>query len=121
MTLKLPKASLLGGCVSLTWEELYGAGEPRVQASTLKIHGLRVPTLIGVNDNERKANQVVVANVEVDKLTDRHDAYCQLEETIVEVRLPRVKLKLPSINHHLLLFFIMHPICLTEHILFPRS
>lgn len=88
LTVTLPKASLLGEGVSLTASNVF----PPHLASlvmyglALKVHRLRVPTLIGVNANERKAKQVVVADVEVDKFDYYPDLYCELETVIVKVK-----------------------------------
>ncbi|KGQ11668.1 hypothetical protein BBAD15_g2585 [Beauveria bassiana D1-5] len=96
ISLHLPKATLLGDGVSLTVTggfELVAAdgGSGRVKpvmrqgAVSLKIHRLRVPTLIGVNSNERLAKQVVVASVEIDRLEDDADVYPELEQVVVTV------------------------------------
>lgn len=88
LTVNLPKASLLGGGVSLTRIALFGRdGESRPQprGMSLKIHDLRVPTLIGVNDNERKAKQVVVASIEIDKFNIEEDVFTMIEAEAVEV------------------------------------
>lgn len=93
ITLQLPKATLLGDGVSLTAAGGFAAadGGARVQsvvrqtAVALKIHGLRVPTLIGVNSNERLAKQVVIASVEIDRLEDELDVHPKLEQVIVQV------------------------------------
>lgn len=88
LTAHLPKASLLGGGVSLTRIALFGRdGESRPQprGMSLKIHDLRVPTLIGVNGNERKAKQVVVATIEIDKYNIEEDVFTMIEAETVEV------------------------------------
>ncbi|KAL7798583.1 hypothetical protein V8C37DRAFT_368389 [Trichoderma ceciliae] len=88
LTVHLPKASLLGGGVSLTRIALFGRdGESRPQprGMSLKIHDLRVPTLIGVNDNERMAKQVVVATIEIDKYNIDEDVFTMIEAEAVEV------------------------------------
>lgn len=89
VTLHLPKASLLGNGISLTSAALFNTGgnTPSVEARALgwKIHELRLPTLIGVNDNERTAKQVVVASVEVERHDSGDDAYCGLEAVVVKV------------------------------------
>ncbi|KEY65612.1 hypothetical protein S7711_09615 [Stachybotrys chartarum IBT 7711] len=88
VTLHLPKASLLGDGISLTSTALFNSdgNTPSVEARALgwKIHELRLPTLIGVNDNERTAKQVVVANVEVERHGSADDAYCGLEAVVVK-------------------------------------
>ena len=99
VTLLLPKATLLGDGVSLTVAggfeaaaadggDALGRSIMRQSAVSLKIHGLRVPTLIGVNSNERLAKQVVIASVEVDRLEDDLDVYPELEQVIVQVCCP---------------------------------
>ncbi|KAL7946400.1 hypothetical protein V8C42DRAFT_320509 [Trichoderma barbatum] len=88
LTVHLPKASLLGGGVSLTRIALFGRdGESRPQPRglSLKIHDLRVPTLIGVNDNEREAKQVVVASIEIDKFDIEKDIFTMIEGETVKV------------------------------------
>lgn len=91
LTAHLPKASLLGSGVSLTRIALFGRdGESRPQprGMSLKIHDLRVPTLIGVNDNERKAKQVVAATIEIDKFNIDEDVFTMIEAETVEVSEP---------------------------------
>jgi len=51
----------------------------------LKLHELRVPAIIGVNGNERKAKQVVVCSVEMERWDRMVDAYNELEEIVVKV------------------------------------
>jgi hypothetical protein len=82
----LPKASLLGSGVSLCGSELFGPlGQSQACSMKLKLHDLRVPTLIGLNANERLAKQMVVANVEIDKWVEKEDHYVQIEQLIVTV------------------------------------
>lgn len=107
VTVHLPKASLVGGGVSLTATGRFAAegGEATgaIMAESglaLTIHDLRVPTLIGVNSNERMAKQVVVANVEVDRVEDDVDSYSDLEQVIVKVRKCRT-------NNRCLMLFIL--------------
>lgn len=90
VTIHLPKASLLGTGVSLIGSapmptDAAGPAVPKSRAVTLKFHHLRVPTLIGVNDNERQAAQMVVANVEVDRWVENADGYSPLEQVITKV------------------------------------
>lgn len=91
LTVRLPKASLLGAGVSLTATAAFNpeaagaAGNPlRSYARSLRLHELRVPVLIGVNDNERRAKQMVVADVEVDRLDVTRDIHPELEALITE-------------------------------------
>ncbi|KAK2072836.1 hypothetical protein P8C59_007166 [Phyllachora maydis] len=90
VTVTLPKASLLGEGVSLTASAVFGnaleEGVVRLEAFgfALRLCNLRIPTLIGVNANERKAKQFVVANVEVDKFDHHPDIYTRLESMVVK-------------------------------------
>ncbi|KAI0448526.1 Dihydroneopterin aldolase-domain-containing protein [Xylaria acuta] len=94
LTLHLPKASLLGSGVSLTTTACFkdagdlGDGEKknplRSYARSLRLHGLHVPTLIGVNSNERAAKQMVVVDVEIDRFDVREDIHTELERAVVE-------------------------------------
>ncbi|KAI1307823.1 Dihydroneopterin aldolase-domain-containing protein [Xylaria venustula] len=92
LTLHLPKASLLGDGVSFTTsacfaenlaEEETKRNPLRSYARCLRIHGLRVPTLIGVNPNERQAKQMVVVDVEIDRFDVREDIHTELEGAVV--------------------------------------
>ena len=71
---------------------------------SLKLHGLRIPTLVGVNPNERLAKQIVSVSVEIDRT--REDRYAQLEELVVKVcslAFPDImKLISPSDNRRIL-------------------
>ncbi|KAI1757092.1 Dihydroneopterin aldolase-domain-containing protein [Xylaria castorea] len=94
LTLHLPKASLLGSGVSLTtaacFKDADDLGEEkkknplRSYARSLRLHGLHVPTLIGVNSNERAAKQMVVVDVEIDRFDAQEDIHTELEKTVVE-------------------------------------
>ena len=91
--IRLPKASLLGDGVSIAGLALMPTDEmaaPRAKAVTLRFHNLRVPTLIGVNANEREAEQMVVANIEVDRWVNRMDGYSPLERVITKVSLAQM-------------------------------
>ena len=85
ISVKVPKGTLLGGGVSLTATATFGEGAMLPAALALKTHELRVPTLIGVNDNERKAKQVVVASIEIDKYQSLEDEYVSLEALVTKV------------------------------------
>ncbi|OHE90669.1 FolB domain-containing protein [Colletotrichum orchidophilum] len=89
VTVTLPKASLLGSGVSLSWSSAFdprdGVAAGRFYSSCLRIHELRVPTLVGVNDNERLSRQVVVASVEIEGYLGPHDIYVDVESYIVNV------------------------------------
>ncbi|KAI8632246.1 Dihydroneopterin aldolase-domain-containing protein [Xylariaceae sp. FL1651] len=91
LTLRLPKASLLGSGVSLTTTACFRAVEGekkdnplRSYARSLRLHGLHVPTLVGVNANERRAKQMVVADVEIDRYDVAEDIHAELERVVVD-------------------------------------
>ncbi|KAI1468652.1 Dihydroneopterin aldolase-domain-containing protein [Daldinia caldariorum] len=99
LTVELPKASLLGAGVSLTTTASFREDLPKEQekekgdtnqnplqsySRTLRIHGLHIPTLIGVNPNERKAKQMLVVDVEIDKFDVAEDIHTELEAIVVE-------------------------------------
>ncbi|TQN68925.1 Aminopeptidase 2, partial [Colletotrichum shisoi] len=88
ITLTLPKGSLLGDGVSISRAMVFEAARPVVWSETLRIHGLRVPTLIGVNPNERKAKQVVKTDVEIEgyesNAVGEDDIYVELESVVVK-------------------------------------
>ncbi|KAH8170154.1 dihydroneopterin aldolase domain-containing protein [Sarocladium implicatum] len=89
VAIKLPKASLLGEGVTYSQAAVFGELEDGVIGETgvarsVRIEGLRVPTLVGVNANEREARQVVVANVDVQEMGGGlEDPYCELERVVV--------------------------------------
>lgn len=90
LTVHLPKASLLGEGVSLTASNVFapwtvGPAALSMFAFCLKLHRLRVPTLIGVNDKERRAKQFVITDVEIDKFDYYPDLFCELEKIVVQV------------------------------------
>jgi dihydroneopterin aldolase len=89
LTAALPKASLLGEGVKLTMSGVFRpAGSGFViegRAVALEISRLRVPTLIGVNDNERVARQFVVATVTIEGFTCEEDIYTDIEAAVVKV------------------------------------
>ncbi|KAK6062669.1 dihydroneopterin aldolase family protein [Seiridium cupressi] len=88
LTVHLPKASLLGSGVSLTVTACFQAGSEKnplkSYARSLRLHDLHIPVLIGVNDNERKAKQMVVADVEIDKLDVTRDIHPEIERLVTE-------------------------------------
>lgn len=99
LTAVLPKASLLGEGVSLTAANVFPPDLPQTSlyGLALKVHRLRVPTLIGVNAVERTAKQFVVVDVELDRFDYYPDIYCQLEELVVKVLSMFPFLSLPSV------------------------
>jgi dihydroneopterin aldolase len=93
----LPKGTLLSGGVSLSISSACFL-EPAYR-SVLKIHDIRIPTLVGVNKKERLAKQFVIVSVEVDPYVCKvQDYYNELEQIIVKVREHRGKLSIAN-NH----------------------
>ncbi|KAI2636139.1 Dihydroneopterin aldolase-domain-containing protein [Xylaria nigripes] len=91
LTLHLTKASLLGSGVSLTTTASFAGIESennqnpfRSYARCLRLHGLHIPTLIGVNTNERGAKQMIVVDVEIDRFDAREDVHVEIEKIVVE-------------------------------------
>jgi dihydroneopterin aldolase len=91
LTVHLPKASLLGLGVSQTVTACFKQGEDKnplnSYARSLRIHDLHIPTLIGVNANERTAKQMVVADVVIDRLDVKRDIHPEIERLVTEVGL----------------------------------
>jgi hypothetical protein len=88
VTVALPKASLLGDGVRLTASAVFNAaeqGEMEGRAMALEVSRLKVPTLVGVNANERLAKQFVIATVTVERFTRGVDAYTDIERDVVTV------------------------------------
>ncbi|CAK7233533.1 hypothetical protein SCUCBS95973_008626 [Sporothrix curviconia] len=93
VTVLLPKASLVGEGASLTTTGLLApqgtvvgaAGAVAIAARTLRLHRLRVPTLVGVHPHERTAKQAVVLDVALDRYDGRQDAYPRLEAFVVRL------------------------------------
>lgn len=67
-----PKASLLGGGVGFRYSRAYPS---LVTAATLQWRNIRVPTLIGLNPNERLAKQMVVLNMWLDSVCKWSDLF----------------------------------------------
>ncbi|CAG8971682.1 hypothetical protein HYALB_00003150 [Hymenoscyphus albidus] len=78
----LPKSSLLGSRVSLTLSTFFGPQIVRVTSFVLSLHDLKIPTLIGVNPNERLAKQLVIANVCIEQWDHLPDSYNELEQVV---------------------------------------
>ncbi|KAK0387642.1 hypothetical protein NLU13_3887 [Sarocladium strictum] len=86
VAIKVTKASLLGEGVSLSCAAAFADGVPTAVASSLEIHGLRIPTLVGVNANERTAKQIVLAHLRVEDFTDlKEDLHVDLEAVVTRV------------------------------------
>lgn len=89
LTLMLPKGSLLGRGVSYTYQQGFveqGGIVSTPSRQIMKIHDLQVPTLVGVNPNERLAKQVVVANIEIENPLLKSNN--ELEQIVTKVRRP---------------------------------
>ncbi|PNY20671.1 Uncharacterized protein TCAP_07327 [Tolypocladium capitatum] len=90
MTAHLPKASLVGDGVSFAFTGVFGndlnVTSMRLYGRTLRLHNLRVPTLIGINDNEREAKQAAVVSVEIDNLDATSDIFNSLEARIADAK-----------------------------------
>lgn len=84
LTARLPKASLLGSGVSFTLSVAPGAEK---YATALAVEGVRVPVLVGVNENERGARQVVEVTVTVEgvDVQGKGDWFARLEGVVVDV------------------------------------
>lgn len=86
LTARLPKASLLGSGVSFTLSVAPGGGK---YATALAVEGVRVPVLVGVNENERGARQVVEVTVTVEGVVgvggEGGDWFARLEGVVVDV------------------------------------
>ncbi|KAI1163672.1 Dihydroneopterin aldolase-domain-containing protein [Nemania serpens] len=93
LTLYLPKASLVGSGVSLGVTACFHSAADltdetkknplRSYARSLQLHSLQLPTLIGVNPNERTAKQAVIVDVDIDRFDVDEDIYPELEATVV--------------------------------------
>lgn len=87
VTAHLPKATKLGGGVSITDSVVLEGDGTLGQwnwGNMLKFHDLKVPVLIGVNDNERTAKQLVLANVGIDRWGMDADMYDRIEGYITK-------------------------------------
>ncbi|KAK7609043.1 Dihydroneopterin aldolase-domain-containing protein [Phyllosticta paracitricarpa] len=88
-----PKGSTLGAGAGVSWKIFYRSPEQvhdkRIidkVAPCLHLRDVRVPTLIGVNSNEREKKQVVVLNVWVDNFAfDLLEEYYDMESWLVEL------------------------------------
>ncbi|RKF77155.1 putative folic acid synthesis protein fol1 [Golovinomyces cichoracearum] len=83
----LPKASLLGSGVRIKGAFRYDESNTVVTAYSLMLElcSLRIPTVIGVNLNEKSVKQVVVISVQIDRY-DRNldEAFHELEQITVK-------------------------------------
>lgn len=79
--IKMPKASLLGDAV--VFHRHYASHSTQ---SMLHLVDICLPTLIGVNSNEREAKQKLIINAWVGGLADQDcDTYTKLEQTLTKV------------------------------------
>ncbi|CAK7213895.1 hypothetical protein SBRCBS47491_001961 [Sporothrix bragantina] len=87
VTVLLPKASLVGEGASLTTTGLLApqGAVGAIATRTLRLHRLRVPTLVGVHPHERTAKQAVVMDVALDRYDGLQDTYPQLEAFVVKL------------------------------------
>ncbi|ERS95140.1 hypothetical protein HMPREF1624_08350 [Sporothrix schenckii ATCC 58251] len=88
VTVLLPKATLVGEGVSLTSAGVLARaakGTAPIASNTLRLHRLRVPTLVGVHPHERTAKQAVVADIALDRFTEYEDVYTRLEAFVVQI------------------------------------
>ncbi|KAF1952861.1 hypothetical protein CC80DRAFT_596284, partial [Byssothecium circinans] len=80
-----PKGSMFGDGAGYT-ESTASTGELILLSSVLYLRNLRIPCLIGVNENERRQKQPVVVNIAVENVSiDRVDQYPELETAVVDV------------------------------------
>jgi len=112
----LPKASLLGSGVSLKGSFGYEVGNegPSAYSMVLRLRELRVPTLVGVNPNERLAKQMVYVGVEMQRWDWMVDEYCALEEVVVKSTEESSFQTLEALAQHLITRII-------QYILIPHS
>lgn len=112
----LPKASLLGSGVSLKGSFGYEVGKegPSAYSMVLRLRELRVPTLVGVNPNERLAKQMVYVDVEMQRWDWMVDGYCALEEVVVKSTEESSFQTLEALAQHLIARII-------QYILIPHS
>ncbi|KAH6724838.1 Dihydroneopterin aldolase-domain-containing protein [Leptodontidium sp. MPI-SDFR-AT-0119] len=116
----LPKASLMGSGVSLRAGFGYdhGVGRemkgPSAYSMVLRLRDLKVPTLVGVNPNERLAKQIVYVDVEMQRWDWMVDGYCALEEIVVKSTEESSFQTLEALAQHLIERII-------QYILIPHS
>lgn len=85
-TIALAKGTLMADNIVLRKQVGFGSTGEVFWASTLRIEGMRIPTLVGVNRNERTARQIVMATVEIEPYVCKgKDCYPELEEIVFKV------------------------------------
>lgn len=88
LDITLPKASLLGLGVKVEGAFRYNESGSKVTMFSMmcEFSNLRIPTLIGVNPNERLAKQMLIVTVQIDHFNLHPENFYELEQTIVKVR-----------------------------------
>lgn len=89
MDVRFPKASTLGSGAGVEWTLLYkeGGAELTGLARVLYVRDVKVPTLIGVNSNERAKKQMCSISVWIDKISEEAgDGYDVVEDLVLQVR-----------------------------------
>lgn len=87
--IKLPKASLLGEAVVFVSDFSFsGSSSDLTQSNMIHLKNICIPTLIGVNSNERLAKQKLVINLWVGGIEHGEgNDYTTLEDRLTEVRM----------------------------------
>ncbi|KAH8603074.1 Dihydroneopterin aldolase-domain-containing protein [Bisporella sp. PMI_857] len=103
MEITLPKASLIGSGISISGSLVINKdGLVDYQSRVLRLRDLRIPTLIGVNPNERLAKQIIVAGIDIDYWWAEADLYAQLEQIVVKTIEESSFETLEALEHHLI-------------------
>ncbi|OJD32440.1 folic acid synthesis protein [Diplodia corticola] len=82
-----PKASTLGTGAGVEWMVFYGGDGGQVVgfARQLYVRGMAIPTLIGVNANERMKKQMCLVSVWIDKVSEGAvDGYDVVEDIVLK-------------------------------------
>ncbi|RKF64581.1 Folic acid synthesis protein fol1 [Erysiphe neolycopersici] len=82
----LPKASLLGSGIKMGGAFRYNESSSGVTMFSMmcEFSDLRIPTLIGVNSNERLAKQMLIVTVQIDYFNLHPENFSELEQTITK-------------------------------------
>ena len=82
-----PKGSLLGDGAGYLFAVLFDPEDRMIFSQVSYLKNVRIPCVIGINDNERLQKQPVVINVWLDPLpSGRSDDYARLEAVLANVR-----------------------------------
>ncbi|POS86344.1 hypothetical protein EPUL_001418 [Erysiphe pulchra] len=86
LEIMLPKASLLGSGIKVEGAFRYNKNGSKVKMFSMmgEFSDLRIPTLIGVNPNERLAKQMLIVTVQIDYFNLHPDIFNELEQTIIK-------------------------------------